>query len=249
MPLQPPDWSLDAEALRVAFSDQTRAIVINTPNNPTGRAFSEAELGLIAELCVKHDVICISDEVYEHILYTDAPHTPIAMLPGMFERTLRVSSAAKSFSITGWKTGWVTGHPDLMQGVFRAHQIMTFAIFHPGQIGVAHALNLPDNYFRELKADYTRKRALMMQGLDAAGLPYFAPEGAFYVMADFSGHFDRGSDAFAKHLIETVGVASIPPGTFYCDEHRHLADHYVRFAFCKTDDVLEAACERLSRLA
>ena len=248
VPLQPPDWRLDVDALRAAFSERTRAIVINTPNNPTGRVFSRAELQAIADLCIEHDAICICDEVYEHIRYDDNAHIPIATLPGMFERTLRIGSVAKSFSITGWKIGWVTGPAHLLQGVFRAHQLTTFAIFHPGQIGAAHALCLPDDYFQQLGQDYAHKRALMLQGLDAAGLRYHAPEGAFYVMADFSDHFEGDSFGFAQHLIEEVGVASIPPGTFYSDEHRHLANHYVRFAFCKTDDVLYQACEKLSNL-
>jgi N-succinyldiaminopimelate aminotransferase len=249
VPLQPPHWALDKAALRAAFNENTRAIIINTPNNPTGYMFSDSELKLIAELCVEYDVICISDEVYEHIVYAGNTQTPIGTLPGMFERNLRVSSVAKSFSATGWKIGWVTGHPDLMQGVWRAHQLASFAIFHAGQIGVAHALNMADDYYAGLQADYTRKRDLMLQGLDAAGLEYVVPQGAFYVMADFSGHFEGDSMDFAKHLIKTVGVATIPPGSFYSDGHRHLASNYVRFAFCKTDDVLYAACEQLAKLS
>ncbi len=248
VPLQPPDWTLNEAALRSAFSDRTRAIIINTPNNPTGRMFSADELALIAELCIQHDAICISDEVYEHMVYDGAKQTPIGKLPGMFERNLRVSSVAKTFSATGWKIGWVTGHPDLIQGAWRAHQLVSFAIFHAGQVGVAHALSLPDDYYAELLESYTRKRALMMQGLDAAGLRYTVPQGAFYIMADFSDVFDGDSMQFAQHLIREVGVASIPPGSFYCDDHRHIAQQYVRFAFCKTDDLLEAACEKLATL-
>jgi N-succinyldiaminopimelate aminotransferase len=248
VPLQPPGWTLPADALRAAFSDRTRAILINTPNNPTGHVFSRDELALIAELCIQHDAICITDEVYEHLVYDDARHIPIAALPGMFERTLTISSVAKSFSATGWKIGWVAGHPHLMQGVWRAHQLVSFAIFHPGQIGAAHALHLPDDYFAGLLADYAGKREMLMQGLDAAGLRYHTPPGAFYIMADFSGVFDGSSDVFTERLIQEVGVACIPPGSFYSDDHRHLSAHYVRFAFCKTDDMLEAACERLATL-
>lgn len=248
VPLRPPDWSLDVDALRAAFNEKTRAIVVNTPNNPTGHVFSQSERELIAELCIQYDAICITDEVYEHLVYDGDTQTPIATLPGMFERTLRISSVAKSFSATGWKIGWVTGHPDLMQGVWRAHQLVSFAIFHPGQIGVAHALCLPDDYYTELADMYTKKRALMMEGLDAAGLRYQAPDGAFYIMADFSDVFDGDNEAFTRHLISEVGVACIPPGSFYSVEHRHIAQNYVRFAFCKTDDVLHAACERLATL-
>lgn len=248
VPLQPPDWSLDAAALRAAFTERTRAIIINTPNNPTGRVFNDNELALIAELCIEYDAICITDEVYEHLVYAGHTHTPIHTLPGMAERTLSVSSGAKTFSATGWKIGWVHGPPHLVEGAWRVHQLTTFAIHHAAQIGVAAALAFEDAYFEELKAMYTAKRDLICQGLDAAGMPYFLPEGAFYVMADFSAFFDGGADAFARYLIEQVGVAGIPPGSFYSDAHRHLADNYIRFSFCKTDDVIDAGMERLQRL-
>lgn len=249
VPLQPPNWELNADALKAAFSERTRAIVINSPNNPTGRVFNAEERQLIADLCIQYDVICIADEVYEHMVYGDLSHTPLAILPGMFERTLTISSVAKTFSATGWKIGWVYGDPKLVTGVFRAHQLMSFAIHHPGQIGVAHALNLGDDYYHDLKTMYTKKRDLLVQGLNAASLPHFVPEGAFYIMADFSGVYNAGNDAaFVRHLISEIGVAGIPPSAFYSPDHQHMVANYVRFAFCKTDETIEAACERLLKL-
>lgn len=248
VPLDAPDWTLDADKLRAAFTERTRAIMINTPNNPTGRTFTRAELEAIAALCVEHDTLCIADEVYEHLTYDDAQHIPIATLAGMFERTISISSIAKTFSATGWKIGWVTGHPDIIAGVWRAHQLMAFAINHPSQIGAAHALHLGDDYYTELDATYQRKRVLMLQGLDAAGLRYTVPDGAFYVLADFSDVFDGDDVAFVRHLITEIGVAAIPPSAFFSEAHKPLARNHVRFAYCKRNDSLEAACERLSKL-
>lgn len=247
--LQPPDWSLPLDALRAAFNEKTRAIIINSPNNPTGRVFSHEELSAIAALCVEYDVICIADEVYEHLTFDEHTHTPIATFAGMWERTLSVSSVAKSFSATGWKIGWVYGDPSLITGVWRAHQLITYAVNHPSQVGVAYALNMPDEYHQALRAEYNRKRALLMQGLDAAKLRYSVPQGAFYIMADFSDVFEGDDLAFARHLITEIGVAAIPPSSFYSDGHRSIAQHTIRFAFCKTDALLEQACERLVRLA
>ncbi len=248
VPLQPPEWTIDEAALRAAFNERTRAIVINTPNNPTGRVFSDEELNLITELCIQYDAICVSDEVYEHLTYDGVRHTPIGTLPGMAERNLRVSSMAKTFSATGWKIGWVTGPPDLIEGVWRAHQLTSFAIFHAGQIGAAHALNMADDYFTTFNAMYTRKRDLLLQGLDAAGLKTLHPQGAFYIMADFSDLHDGDSMAFTEFLASEVGIACIPPGSFYSDDHRHIGNKHVRFAYCKTDDILEAACDKLATL-
>ena len=163
--LHPPDWIFDPDELRGAFNDRTRAIMINTPNNPTGRVFTRAELELIAELCRKHDVIVISDEVYEHLLFDDARHIPIASLPGMFERTVTVGSAGKTFGMTGWKIGWVYGPPDLITGAWRASQFTSFATNHPAQVAVAHAFTLGSSYYEEYQALYHGKRELMMQVL------------------------------------------------------------------------------------
>jgi N-succinyldiaminopimelate aminotransferase len=247
VPLHPPTWTFDPDELRAAFSSKTRAIVLNTPHNPSGRVFTRQELTLIAELCIDHDVIVIADEVYEHLLFDNAQHIPIATLPGMFERTVTISSAGKLFSATGWKIGWVYGHPDLMEGVARAHQFITFAVHHPTQEAIAYALNLPKSYFSSFQAMYLAKRDLMMSALDSGGLTYVAPEGTYFLLANYTGVFDGTPMAYTRHLIKEVGVACIPPESFYSPQHAHIGHGYVRFAFCKSDELLGEAKERLTR--
>lgn len=249
VPLHPPMWTFDPDELRAAFTKKTRALILNTPQNPTGRVFTRQELSLIAELCQEYDVTVISDEVYEHLIFDSAQHIPIASLPGMFERTVTVSSLGKSFSVTGWKIGWVYGHPDLIQGVYRAHQYVTFAANHPAQQAAAYALTLPGSYFEELQALYTAKRDLLARGLQAAGLKVRQPEGTYFLMADFSEVFDGDDLEFARYLTSEIGVACIPPTFFYCEEHAHMASTQARFAFCKNDDTLHQAVERLAQLA
>ncbi|WP_052887385.1 aminotransferase class I/II-fold pyridoxal phosphate-dependent enzyme [Thermogemmatispora carboxidivorans] len=249
VPLHPPQWAFDPEELRAAFTRKTRALILNTPHNPCGRVFTREELTCIAELCVEHDVCVIADEVYEHLVFDEARHIPIATLPGMFERTVTVSSSGKAFSATGWKIGWVYGHPDLVDGVAQAHQFITFAVHHPTQEAIAYALSLPDSYYRGLKDLYEHKRQLLLQALDAAGLPYRVPEGTYFVLADFSSVFDGTPLEFARYLISEIGVAGIPPETFYCPEHAHIGRNYLRFSFCKNDETLLQAGERLARVA
>lgn len=246
VPLHPPAWMFDPDELRAAFSSKTRAIVLNTPHNPSGRVFTRQELTLIAELCIEHDVIVIADEVYEHLLFDNAQHIPIATLPGMFERTVTISSAGKLFSATGWKIGWVYGHPDLMEGVARAHQFITFAVNHPSQEAIAYALNLPDSYFSSFQAMYLAKRDLMMSALDSGGLTYVAPEGTYFLLANYTGVFDGTPMAYTRHLIQEVGVACIPPESFYSPQHAPIGHGYVRFAFCKSDELLGEVKERLT---
>lgn len=248
VPLHPPSWIFDPDELRSAFTRKTRALILNTPQNPTGRVFTRQELTLIAELCIEHDVTVISDEVYEHLLFAPAEHIPIATLPGMFERTVTVSSAGKLFSATGWKVGWVYGPPDLVEGVARAHQFVTFAVHHPSQEAIAYALNLPGSYFETFQAMYETKRQLMMSALDTAGLKYFAPQGTYFMMADYSPLFNGTPMEFTRYLIKEVGVACIPPESFYSQEHRNIGHGYVRFAFCKSDDMLRQVKERLGKL-
>lgn len=248
VPLHPPNWTLDPDELRKAFTPRTRAILMNSPQNPTGRVFTYEEQQMIAELCIEHDVVCISDEVYEHLTFDQAQHIPMAKMPGMFERTLTVSSLGKSFSVTGWKIGWVTGHPDLMKGPSRIHQFVTFAAHHPSQEAAAVALALPGTYFEELNALYVTKRDLMMDALAGAGMTARQPEGTYFVLGDFSAVYDGDATAFARYLVTEIGVACIPPNVFYCAEHAHLARNYARFAFCKSDDTLRQAGERLAKL-
>ena len=186
----------EPEELRAAFNDRTRAIIINTPNNPTGRVFTRAELQLIADLCLQHDVIVIADEVYEHLLFDNARHIPIASLPGMFERTVTVGSAGKTFGMTGWKIGWVYGPPDLITGAWRSIQFTSFATNHPAQVGVAHGFAMGSSYYEEYQALYHGKRALMMDLLAGAGMKSILPQGTYFVMADFSELFDGDDVAF-----------------------------------------------------
>lgn len=249
VPLRPPEWRMDPDELRATFNDNTRAIVINTPHNPTGRIFDSEELALIAELCQMHDAIVIADEVYEHLYYDNARHIPIATLPGMFERTLSVSSAAKTFSVTGWKVGWVYGARPLVEGTWRIRQNITFAVNHPAQYGIAHAFTLDNSYFATYRDEYAGKRQYLLNALIDAGFRIDTlPEGAFYIMANFSQLFDGNDIEFTKYLIEHIGVACIPPSGFFSEPHRHLGQNYVRFAYCKQDSVLEAAAERLAQL-
>ncbi len=189
VPLHPPAWTFDPAELRAAFTARTRAIIVNTPQNPTGRVFTYEELQFIANLCIEHDVTVIADEVYEHLLFGQAQHTPIATLPGMFERTVTVSSAGKLFSATGWKIGWVYGPPELIEGVARSHQFITFAVHHPTQEAIAYALNLPDTYYQNFRAMYETKRQLMLSALAAGGMTCYAPAGTYFVMANYRNVF------------------------------------------------------------
>src|SRR2546429_3898537 len=248
VPLHPPTWTFDADELRSAFSKKTRALILNTPQNPSGRVFTLQELTMIAELCIEHDVTVIADEVYEHLIFAPAQHIPIATLPGMFERTVTVSSAGKLFSVTGWKIGWVYGHPSLVEGVARAHQFITFAVHHPSQEAIAYALNLPGSYYETFKAMYETKRQLMMSALDRGGLKYCAPQGTYFMVADYSQDFNGKPMEFTRYLVKEVGVACIPPESFYSQEHRNIGHGYVRFAFCKSDDILRQVKDRLGKL-
>lgn len=248
VPLRPPTWTLDLDELRSAFNINTRALILNSPQNPTGHIFTFDEMSHMAELCIKHDVLVISDEVYEHLTYRGSQHIPMATVPGMFERTLTVSSAAKSFSATGWKIGWVYGPPEMVEAVARAHQFITFNVHHPSQEAIAYALTLPDSFFERLRQSYETKLKLMEDALDCAGLVYSTPQGAYFVLADFSMVFKGTASEFAHQLITNIGVACIPINPFYSQEHAHLGQNYVRFAFCKDDDVLLQARDRLSRL-
>lgn len=250
VPLHPPDaahpaWWLDEGELRAAFGPRTRLLILNTPHNPTGKVFGRAELELLAALCEQHQTWVLADEVYEHIVFAPARHLRPATLPSLRERTVTVSSAGKSFSFTGWKIGWAIAPPPLRDAVQRAHQFVTFATASPLQAAIAAALRLPDRFFQELTAQYTDKRARLLGALREAGLPAHAPEGSYFVMADIRGRGFADDVAFCRHLVSEVGVAAIPPSVFYSPEHRALGQGFARFAFCKTEPVLEEARRRL----
>jgi N-succinyldiaminopimelate aminotransferase len=245
-PLHPPEWAFDADELRALFNQKTRAIIINTPHNPTGKVFSGEELSLIAELCQEYDVLAITDEVYEHLVFDGDEHINLMTLPGMAERTVKIGSLGKTFNLTGWKIGWAVGPVDLVAGVQGARQYTSFAVAHPLQVGAAAALQLPASYFRELVDFYTPKRDFLVKSLEKAGLKPQNPRGGYFVMADFSAVFEGDDVAFAHWLVEEIGVACIPPTFFYSQPNKHIVAQQARFAFCKNNEVLEAAAERLA---
>lgn len=243
--LHAPDWKFDPRELAAAFGPKTRAILVNTPHNPTGKVFSKAELEAIATLCIERDVLCITDEVYEHLVY-DGRHIPIATLPGMRERTITISSFGKTFSLTGWKIGWAGAPPPLTAAVRAAHQFITFATATPFQHAAALALLQGDSYYRMLADTYRRKRDYLVAELARIGFGVSPPAGTYFVCADIRPLGYRDDVRFCRELIEEHGVAAIPPSVFY--DHKRLGRGFVRFAFCKKDDTLETAVARLGRL-
>ncbi len=245
--LRPPDWSFDEAELRAAFTDRTRAIVVNSPHNPTGKVFSRPELEAIAELCERFDAVAITDEIYEHITYDGARHVPIATLPGMEDRTITISALSKTYAVTGWRVGWAVASRELMAGIRPVHDFMTVAAATPMQLAGVDALALPDSYYERTRHEYVERRAVMLKTLEEAGFDAIPPQGAYYVMADVS-HLGLGSDVeTARHMVERVGVAVVPGSSFY--SHADLGRRLVRFAFCKKLETLEAAAQRLRSLA
>lgn len=244
--LRPPDFALDTDELRAAFSPLTRAIVVNTPHNPSGHVFTRAELQAIAGLCIEYGSIAIADEVYEHMVF-DGEHVSIATLDGMWDRTVTLSSLGKTFSLTGWKIGWAVAPPELTAAVRMAHQYLTFATATPLQHGAVAALRAPDAYYEELAAGYRERRDLLANGLADLGFVVFHPQGTYFLMTDHTS-FGVGDDvAFVRHLIERTRVAAIPPSAFYHDPRDGAS--LCRFAFCKDTATLEAALERMQALA
>lgn len=242
--LRPPDFALDLEALDAVFSPDTRAIVVNNPQNPTGRVMTDEELSAIAGLCVEYDVIAICDEVYEEMTYGTTHHR-LASHPGMWERTLTLSSLGKTFSLTGWKVGWALGPPHLTRGLRSAHQFLTFTTATPVQYGAVAALDAPGEFYDRMRDDYVAKRDLLATGLTEHGFEVYVPQGTYFLMAS---HPQASDDrAFCRRLVTEVGVAAIPPSVFYGDPSR--GSSLVRFAFCKDEDTLKEAIDRISRLS
>ena len=251
VPLRGDNWEFDPDELAKAFNSRTRAIIVNTPHNPTGKVFTRAELRVIAELCQKHDVVAITDEVYEHILYDDAIHTRLATLPGMAERTLTISSLGKTFSVTGWKIGWAIGPAELVNAANQAHQFITYAVASPLQAAAAAALSLPFAFFENLQASYQSRRDRIVKVLQKVGFKVFKPSGSFFVMIDWRGIAParvQNDMQFADWMIRDVGVACIPASPFYQESDKHLGKHFARFAVCKKDETLAAATDRLLKL-
>ncbi|MFJ8624326.1 pyridoxal phosphate-dependent aminotransferase [Kitasatospora sp. NPDC093550] len=243
--LRAPDFRPDLDELRGLITPRTRLLLINTPHNPTGTVLTAEELAVIAELAVEHDLLVVTDEVYEHLVF-GATHHPIVALPGMRERTVSISSAGKTFSFTGWKVGWVTASPALVAAVRTAKQYLTYVSAGPFQYAVAEALRLPDTYFDAFRADLLRKRDLLVDGLAAAGFRAFTPEGTYFVTTDITPLGEKDGIAFCRALPERCGVVAIPNAVFYDDVDAGLS--LVRFTFCKKDDVLQEAVARLQRL-
>ncbi len=240
------DGPLDLAAIAQAFTARTRAIILNTPNNPSGRVFTPADLAAIAELCVRHDALALTDEIYEHILY-DGRHVPLATLPGMRDRTITVSGASKTFSVTGWRVGTIVAPPEITDAIRKVHDFLTVGAPAPLQEGVAVGVErLPPAYYEGLARDYRARRDLLVAGLLAAGFRCAPPQGAYYVLADFSALSGESDVAFAERLTREVGVAPVPGSSFF--SRPELGRHLVRFAFCKTPDVLEESVRRLARL-
>ncbi|MFE3825940.1 pyridoxal phosphate-dependent aminotransferase [Streptomyces sp. NPDC059092] len=245
--LRPRDgaYHLDLDELRDAVTDRTRVLLLNTPHNPTGTVLSPAELAAVAELAVERDLLVITDEVYEHLVF-EGEHLPIATLPGMRERTLTISSGGKTFSFTGWKVGWVTGPPALVTAVRSAKQFLTYVSSGPFQYAIAEALRLPQSYFDDLRADLRAKRDLLCTGLAAAGFEVYRPAGTYFVTTDIRPLGESDGFAFCRALPERCAVVAVPNAVFY--DHQKEGAPFVRFAFCKRTDVLEEAISRLRQL-
>ena len=244
--LRPPEWTFDPDELERAFSSRTRAIIVNTPNNPTGKVFTRAELETIAGLCHRHDALAVTDEIYEHILYDGAVHLPLATLPEMAGRTITINGMSKTYSVTGWRVGWAIAPPPLTNAIRKVHDFLTVGAAAPLQEAGALALELPAAYYEELARAYDRRRRRLLGILDGAGFDVYRPRGAYYVMVDTDRLGWDDDVAFARHLVEEVGVAVVPGSSFYRDPAS--GRRQVRFAFCKKEETLAEAEKRLARL-
>ena len=244
--LHAPDWTFDPDELAAAFNERTRAVIINTPNNPTGKVFGRGELEAIAELCRRWDVLAITDEIYEHILYDGARHVPMAAIDGMADRTVTINSLSKTYSVTGWRVGWAIASPALTGAIRKVHDFLTVGAAAPLQEAGAAALALPDAYYTELAEAYRRRRDMLLGLLEPRGFTCFRPRGAYYVMTDVSGFGFADDLEFARYLVADVGVAVVPGSSFYHDPA--LGRTQVRFTFCKRHETLQAAGRRLAAI-
>jgi len=245
VPLEGLDWKLDPEKLRKAFNRNTRAIIVNTPHNPTGRVFTRAEMDLIAELCQEYDVLAITDEIYEHIIYAGSHHV-LATWPGMRERTITISGLSKTFSCTGWRLGYAIAPPEMSSPIRKVHDFLTVGAPAPLQAAAAVGMAFDADYYNHLALDYRERRDLMVKALEGSGFKFSAPEGSYYILADFSAISKKESKEFAIWLAQEVGVATVPGMSFY--QPPELGRSLTRFAFCKKRETLEKAAERLSVL-
>jgi aminotransferase len=244
--MRAPDWSFDPKELAAAFGPKTKAIIVNTPNNPTGKVFERAELELIREQCQRWNAFAITDEIYEHMLYDGAKHISLATLDGMRERTITINALSKTYSVTGWRVGWAIAPPEVSSAIRKVHDFLTVGAAAPLQAAGAAALHFPESYYTHLATDYKQKRDRMLGVLSGAGFKCFKPRGAYYIITDISGFGFSDDVTFTRHLIENIGVAGVPGSSFY----RNPIDgsQQVRFTFCKTEKTVAAAEERLAKL-
>ncbi len=241
--LHEPDWHFDEKELTRTFNNKTKAIILNTPNNPTGKVFSQEELQFIADLCLKWGVIAVTDEIYEHILYDGAKHISIASFPGMREQTITINSISKTYSLTGWRVGWAIASPPLTASIRKVHDFLTVGAPHPLQEAGAIALKMDQSYYEILAKEYQERRDYLAKALDKSGFKVYLPQGAYYIMTDVS-YFGFSDDvAFARYLVERGGVATVPGSSFY--SHPSLGANKVRFCFPKRRETLEQAAEKL----
>jgi aspartate/methionine/tyrosine aminotransferase len=250
VPLRAPEWTFDRDELRAAFNERTKAIILCNPNNPTGKVFAREEMEFIAALCREFDALCFTDEIYEHILYPrddrEVAHISMAQLEGMRERTVVVNSMSKTYSVTGWRVGYCIAPHDITSAVRKVHDFLTVGAAAPLQRAGAVALRLPHEYYEHLQRDYLRRRDMLLPTLEQAGFGLFRPDGAYYVMTDISAFGFRDDVEFTRFLVREIGVAVVPGSSFY--SRPELGAQQVRFCFCKKDETLDAAAERLQRL-
>lgn len=241
----PGGFEFDRDELAAAFTSRTRGIIVNTPNNPTGKVYSRDELQFIADLCIRHDVLVFTDEIYEHILYDGRTHIAIATLPGMAERTITIGGLSKTYSVTGWRVAWAIAAPPITAAIRKVHDFLTVGAPHPMQVAGAAALRLPKSLYSDLARDYSRRRDMMWTGLKAASFTGHYPEGAYYIMCDVTPFLRAGEDdtAFALRLVKEAGVATVPGSSFYSPPL--LGNRQIRFCFCKKDETLADAAIRL----
>jgi len=250
--LRAPDWSFDRDELRAAFNPNTKAIIICNPNNPTGKVFTRDEMEFIAGLCREFDTLCFTDEIYEHILYpregAEIAHISMAQIEGMRDRTVIVNSMSKTYSVTGWRVGYCIASPEITSAIRKVHDFLTVGAAAPLQAAGAYALSMPPPYYDRLQSEYEARRDMILPELEKAGFKTFRPDGAYYIMTDISGFGFKDDIEFTRHLIREVGVACVPGSSFYSPDASGLGSQQVRFCFCKKDETLLLAAERLAKL-
>ncbi len=244
--LRPPDWTFDPDELAAAFGSATKAIILNTPNNPTGKVFERGEIEQIRDLCARWNAYVITDEIYEHMIYDGAKHISAATIDGLRERTITINALSKTYSVTGWRVGWAIAPPEVTSAIRKVHDFLTVGAAAPLQEAGAVALRFPESYYEMLASEYLVRRDKMLGILESAGFRCFRPRGAYYIMTDISGFGFPDDVTFARHLVKEVGVAGVPGSSFYRDPAD--GSQHLRFTFCKTDKTLNAAAERLATI-